>query len=185
MKIWELNTLEIGLTTFYLPEKGAVERFTDWVEKASDATQSIAGQWESFVLLKEEQRIDPDFFDLYDTGSLIVSLDAAATLKLSLPEDDYELLPLVNDEEKYFLFNLLKFTDCLNKEESIYESFENGIIASYETLIFDSEKIRDIPVFKIPELPYTLFVTHVFEYLCDIQELKGLDFSEDEVLFVN
>lgn len=185
MQIWELNTLDVGLTTFYLPEKDKIESFNHLVNLAIDSSQSIAEKWEPLVLLKEEQKIDSDFFDLYDTGVLVVSLDAAATLKLSIPEVDYELLPFMNDENKYFLFNLLKSTDCLNKKESIYECFDNGIISTFETLIFDCEKIKDIPVFKIPELPYTLFVTNVFEYLCDFQNLIGIDFSEDEIIFVN
>ena len=135
--------------------------------------------------MKEEQRVDPDFFDLYDTGSLVVSLDAAAILMLSLDDEDYELLPFLNDEKQYFLFNLLKSTDCLNKEESIYEVFDNGIISEYETLIFNSEKIKNTPIFKIPELPDIIFMTNALKYLSDFEGLKGLNFSEDEIIFVN
>lgn len=185
MRIWELNTISTGYTPFYLPNENEIEIFATRLEEISDENKSILNDWEPLVLLKEEQQIDPDFFDLYDTGSLIVSLEGAATIMLSLPEEDYELLPFLNDEKKYFLFNLIRSTDCLDKNNSIYNSFENGVISDYDGLMFDYDKMIEKPIFKIPELPYTLFVTHVFEYLCNMENLKGINFSDDNLIFVD
>ena len=185
MKIWELSLEEIGLTSFYLPEDGAQKGFEALMDNLYEDNKPIIEKWEPFVLLKEEQKVDPDFFDLYDTGSLIVSLDAAAVLALSMPDNDYEMLPFMNDEDTYVLINHLKYTDCLNKKDSVYETFDNGLISDYKTLLFDSEMAFETPFFRIPELPYTIFVTHIFKYFYDTQGLKGLIFDDDNLVFVD
>ena len=91
------------------------------------------------------------------------------------------MLPFINDEKEYFLLHLFKTTNCLNKESSVFELHENGIIADYESLVFDYDAIKT-PIFRIPELPYTLFVTGDFKHYYDELGLKGIDFDEDYIV---
>ncbi|GHV71915.1 hypothetical protein FACS189420_8380 [Bacteroidia bacterium] len=186
MKIWELSTLEIGYTSYYLPEEGKADSFIELANTLGDENKTVSEKWEQLVLLKSEQRIDPDFFDIYDCGVLIVSKKASLMLKSFFKEDEIELLPFLNDEDEFFLFRLLKFTDCLDKESSIFEIFDSGQISDYEFLAFDYDKIiSSTPIFKIPELPYTIFVTHAFKYFYDELGLKGIDFDDDSVIFTD
>ncbi|GHT15407.1 hypothetical protein FACS189426_22970 [Bacteroidia bacterium] len=134
MKIWELSTLEIGYTSYYLPEEGKADSFIELANTLGDENKTVSEKWEQLVLLKSEQRIDPDFFDIYDCGVLIVSKKASLMLKSFFKEDEIELLPFLNDEDEFFLFRLLKFTDCLDKESSIFEIFDSGQISDYEFL---------------------------------------------------
>jgi len=185
MKVWELSTLEIGYTSYYLPEEGKADRFIEWANMLADENKAVAEQWEPLVLLKSEQCIDPDFFDIYDCGVLIVTKKAAMMLQSFFKEGEFELLPFISDEDELFLFHLLKFTDCLDKEDSVFELFDNGTISEYEFLAFDYDKVINTPIFKIPELPYSMFVTHVFKYFYDELDLKGIDFDEENIIFVD
>jgi len=185
MKIWELTTSEIGLTSFYLPESGAEENYINFIDDNYYKNKSLTNQWGHFLLKKEEQRVDPDFFDLYDTGSFVVSVDAAALIMLAISEQDFELLPFQSEDKDYLLFNLYNPSDFLIKEKSLYKTFANGIISNYDRLVFDSERVLKTPLFKISELPYTVFVTNVFEHFYNKQNLKGLDFNESSVIFVD
>ncbi|MDL2305079.1 hypothetical protein LJC72_07040 [Bacteroides sp. OttesenSCG-928-D19] len=177
MRIWELNTLEVDFTSYYLPESDKKDFFIEMMADINDESKHV-DKWTPLVLLKKEQRIDPDFFDLYDTGALITTEKGSALFEAFCNLENFQLLPFINDEQKFFLFHLIKATDCLDKDNSVFELHENGIIADYESLTFNYDAIKD-PVFKIPELPYTLFVTGDFKHYYDELELKGIDFDEE------
>lgn len=185
MKVWELSASEIGFSSFCFPEKNKVEQWIQYMDKAIEGSQDFSKKWEPLVLLKDQQRIDPDFLDFFDSDGIIVSEDAAATILMIAPQDDFMLLPFLNDEKQYFLFYLKKTTDCLNKETSEYNTFDNGLISDYQSISFKSDIIRDIPIFKIPELPYKIFVTNIFQYFYGITDLKGLNFDDDNIIFMD
>lgn len=184
MNIWELSLSSIDFTTFRLPEAERVDQFSEFVDQMGDTSQPLKNKWKPFVLLKDEQRIDPDFFDLYDLGCVVVSSIVSKMIYSTMDENDYEMLPFISENDEYYLFNCLKTIDCLIKEESVVDSLESGVIADYTALTFDCEKINKVPCFKIPELPYTLFITTAFKFLYDELELKGIDFEEENLVYV-
>lgn len=73
MKIWELSISDIDFTSFRLPQVEKVEKFQEFVELMNDETQPLKDKWEPLVLLKDKQRIDPDFFDVCNLGCIVVS----------------------------------------------------------------------------------------------------------------
>lgn len=170
--------MEIGFSSYYLPESGREEYFVGLMNDINDEHKPVE-KWEPLVLLKKEQRIDSDFFDIYDAGAVVTSKQGAAIFEAFCAPNDFQLLPFLNDERELFLFHLITPTDCLDKERSVFNSLDNGIITDYEGLSFNYEALKNKPVFKIPELPYTLFVTGDFKYYYDELELKGLDFGEE------
>ncbi|MDR2916367.1 MAG: hypothetical protein LBV74_16325 [Tannerella sp.] len=186
MKVWELNTTDLHFSPFILPEDGKKDFFIQFMEDINDDLTPRKKMWKPLVILKSEQRIDSDFIDLYDTGAIIVNSkgkDLLTSLSL-LDEDSYELLPFLNDEDEYYLFNLLRFTDALDKDISVYEEFMPGKISNIELLAFDYNKIAHVPVFKVPELPYSIFITQTFRTYYDEMNLKGLNF-EDNLIYVD
>ena len=185
MKVWELNITDIDCTSFYLPEESKIERFQESIENMQH-NEFLREDWVELVLLKSEQKNDPDFFDLLDLGIAIVNSKVQKILDDIFPDkSDYELFPFLNDEDSYYLFKLNKFTDCLQKEESIFDALPSGQILTYESLVFNNEMIEKKPIFKIPELPYTSFVTHAFKYYYDEARLKGIDFDDENVVFID
>jgi len=185
MKVWELSTLEIGYSPYHLPEEDKVESFIQLMDKINDEAKRVDEEWEPLILLKSEQCIDPDFFDLLDTGALIVSKQGCVLFQMFFNESEVELLPFLNDENEFFLIHLIKSVDCLDKENSIFEALDNGIISDYDSLAFDYDKIKKEPVFRIPELPYTIFVTSDFKYHYDELGLKGIDFDDENLVFID
>lgn len=185
MRVWELQITEIDHSPFYIPEEKELQIFKEKLDDIIEGNESIIDDWKPLLILKGEQKIDPDFFDLYDSGVQVLSVDAAAAIMLCLPEDTYELLDMVSDENKYFLLNIIKPTNCLDKENSSFNSFPDGMISDYEHLAFHYDKVINVPIFRIPELPYTLFVTHVFEYIYNMENLKGLNFSDHNLVYVD
>ncbi len=176
MKVWELNITDIDYTSFYLPEDNKTEELQAVIEKIH-SNEFSCKDWKPPVLLKQEQRIDPDFFDLSDLGVTIISSKVKEVLEAIFSDNtDYELLPFICEEDTCYLFRLKKTIDCLEKEESFFDALPSGQILSYENLVFNTEKIDGVPIFKIPELPFTLFTTHAFKYFYDKAGLKGIDF---------
>lgn len=183
MKIWELAISDIDSTSFRIPENEKVDGFKKIIDAIGDSSQFFKDKWQPLVLLKDEQKIDPDFFNLYDLDCLILSSIAKKLIYSTMDECDYEMLPFISDENEYFLFNCLKTIDCLNKEESIVEKLEDGTIVDYELLMFDDEKLKGIPVFRIPEIPYKIFITTTFKFLYDELDLKGIDFDSENIVY--
>jgi len=185
MKVWALNTSDIDFSSFYLPEEGEKDYFVSLLDDIDDNNSSLRESWESLILLKQKQEIDPDFLDIYDSGAIIVNSKGKSLLNTLLMEGSFELLPFLNDEDEYYLFNLFTWNiNGLNKKRSHFNLFPNGTISAYDVLFFNYMEIAKTPVFKIPELPYTLFCTYEFEQAYEEMGLKGINF-EDNLVFAD
>ena len=114
-----------------------------------------------------------------------MSGQAAGLLTDNLKDVDYELLPFLNDERPLFAFNLLKVWDVLEKDRFGYSGLPNGQIMDYEELYFSCDRLADVNIFKVPELPYSLFITSRFFSRYGRLGLEGLGISDDEVVFVD
>lgn len=185
MKIWELSISDIDFTKFRLTEESEIAKLKKTVDDIIDLTQSVINLWEPLILLKDEQKIDPDFFDLYDLGCVIVNSRVKKIISSIMENDEYEMLPLLNDEDEYFLFNCLKIVDCLRKEESVYDELNSDLIVDYEYLVFNDEQLVGVPIFKIPQLPHKVFITTNFRFLYDEFDLKGIDFDDENLVYID
>lgn len=59
MHIWELNTEESGLTSFYLPKKDEKEKYIQMIDQALDTSSPLSHSWEALILLKKNRKSPP------------------------------------------------------------------------------------------------------------------------------
>ena len=100
----------------------------------------------------------------------------------NLFNDKIELLPIETDAGWYYAVNVLNYVDCLDKEKSVYEATENNIIVDYSILEFNEDKLRDHAIFKIPQLPYCIFISDDIQDQCEENYLRGLAFDTESNL---
>ena len=185
MKVWDFSISDVDYSTYYFPEEKEEVLFSDLVDKYLAEGKSIIDTWEPLVVLKKEQCKDSDFFDINDLGVTLVNSRVAEWLKSLLDPKDYELLPLLNDEESLFVFNVIRSVDVLDKNNSEYTILPNGLVVDYEGLVFDPYLVENEIIFRVPQLPYNIFCTHIFEFQCEQNKLNGLSFTDSEIIYVD
>jgi hypothetical protein len=92
-----------------------------------------------------------------------------------------ELLELISDTEtRYFLYNILTISDALDRSESICDFWCDPPTTATEIdfFAFDSRKIAALSIFRIRELPMSVFVTSAFAEKVDFFGLNGFAFRK-------
>lgn len=178
MDIYELSidSNDASELVFPVPEQKA--KLLEIVEKKVSNGLSAKNEWEEFLVLKREPKVDTDFCDIDDMGICILN---EWTYKMLSPafNQSVELLPLKSDDQTYYLVNVIETTDCLDRNNSDYTALGVNQIMSYNELSFHTDKIT-CPFFRIPELPFTILITGDVVELYHSQGLKGLNVSENE-----
>jgi hypothetical protein len=180
MAIWKLET-DTDFTSFYFTRNEDQEYFHELVKNFFDELKPIKPYWKTFFMLRGEPKKHPDFFDIEETGIIAMSQKVVDLISPAL-NDAIELLPIETDAGKYYVMNVLNFVDCLKKNESVYQAAAANIISEYTTLELDAEKLMDHAIFKIPELPYTVFISNIILDYCEEHQLEGLVFDEESNL---
>jgi hypothetical protein len=96
-----------------------------------------------------------------------------------------ELLPLSLDGEPLYLMNVLGCYNALDSEKSEWHG-RVGPGGRLKKFVFHPNRIPDVPLFKIPEMPRTVILTAVgahdkaYEFKTRVEKanLKGLVFEE-------
>lgn len=177
MAIWSLAT-DTNFTVFSFVEEADRIYIHNLVKNYFEESKTVLEKWHPLFMIRGEPRKHPDFFEVEDTDLIAISQKAADSLR-SFLNNQMELLPIETDAGRYYVLNVLNFVDCLNKEESVYTATQNGKIVNYSMLEFDSEKLKDHAIFKIPELPYHTFITDRIQEECEEQFLRGLLFDTE------
>ncbi|WP_128330636.1 imm11 family protein [Apibacter sp. HY039] len=178
MKIYELAIDDNNATQLEFPLEEERELFLILAkEKVSNFT-SVTNDWEEFLLLKKEPKIDVDFYDIEDIGVCIVS-QRAYELLLPILDNSVEILKFKSDEEDFFLLNVVLTTDCLDKENSVFTALPSGQIMEFQELFVYSDKIN-CPIFRIPELPFHLLITDQIMEVYYSNQLKGITLTDEE-----
>ena len=175
MMIWTLET-ESDFTKFYFPIEEDKILFHELVKKYFEDSKTVSENWRPLFMLRGEPLKHPDFFSIDDTGVIAISQLAVDNLQ-EFFNDAVELLPLETDIGKYYAMNVLNYVDCLNNTESKYEATKGGFIVNYSLLEFDEEKLGENYIFKIPEMPYQIFITDDIQEQCETENLNGLFFD--------
>lgn len=162
-KYQELD-LEIGDIIDFFPE----EYDFDQVHDFSTENIAMAGFWELFKTgfseIEGEENLIPDITTWID-ATLFLSPKAHRLLGDSLTPFG-ELLPIVIEDETYYLFNCLK-TVSKDEEKS-----------SDEELFLVESEIKDDLVFKCVEAPRKdVFCSERFKQLVEDFDLKGVVFE--------
>lgn len=178
MIIYELSIDGNNATQLEFPLQEEQDKFLLLAEEKITNFLSVKGEWEEFMVLKKEPKIDMDFYDIMDIGVYIVN-QRVYELLLPLLDETVEILKLRSDDSDYYLLNIIHTTDCLDKENSEYTALPGGQIMEYDFLCIDPQKIT-CPIFRIPELPYTVLITEQIIELFYLNQLKGLHLTDAE-----
>lgn len=180
MAIWTLDT-DSDFTQFYFPIKEDKTLFHDLVKNYFEECKAVSEKWKQLLMMRGEPMKHPDFFSIDETDVIAISQNAVESLKEFLGYK-IELLPIKTDSGMYYALNVLNFVDCLNNSESEFQSTKGGVIVSYSLLEFDEEKLGKNKIFKIPEIPYQIFITHSIQEQYDREDFRGLMFDKNSNL---
>lgn len=180
MAIWTVET-DTDFTSFYFPLEDEKIFFIDLVKNYFEESKPVKENWHHIHMLRDEPMKHPDFFEIDGTDVIAISQKAVDSIH-SFLNDTLELLPIETDAGRYYALNVLDIVDCLNKEDSEFVVTKNGVIVNYSLLEFDEEKLGDSAFFKIPELPYCIFISDDIEGLCEENYLQGLVFDTESNL---
>ena len=167
-------------TKFVFPIAEQKEKFLYIVKECFDKGKSANSVWEHFILRRDEPMKTSNIIELDDTGIIAFDNYSFSKLeKLDLFNNDLECLPLQTDIGEFKVLNILKFVDCLDKENSELTLDADGKILNYTSLKFYNQKLNGIHFFKVPELPKLMIVS--FEVLdeCMSNSLLGLELDMD------
>jgi hypothetical protein len=92
-----------------------------------------------------------------------------------------ELLPLDSKTEtKYFFYNILTISDALDQSKSKCRFWCDPPTTAIdiEHFEFEKDKISELTIFRIKELPVSVFVTSRFVNIVDSNELNGFSFKK-------
>ena len=74
-----------------------------------------------------------------------------------------ELLPVIYPRQQYFAYNVTSVIDALDEAESTLRRFTTGRVMSIDNYAFRPDRVRELRIFKIPQLPRAfIFVTDSF-----------------------
>lgn len=89
-----------------------------------------------------------------------------------------ELLPLECSEADMSIYNVTRVIEALDEQASSVVRFSSGRIGIVQRYAFRAEAVRDVDVFKIPNLRVSpTYVSHRFVELWRSSGLKGLEFK--------
>ena len=175
MAVWGFDT-DTEFTEFYFPIKEDKIYFHELVKNYFEETKSVLDKWRLLYMLRGEPLKHPDFFEIDGTDIIAISQKAVNSLNSYL-NNKIELLPIETDAGKYYAINVLNIVDCLSQEKSVYIATINGHIVSYSLLEFNEEKLENYSFFKIPEMPYKIFISDDIQERCEDDYLCGLSFD--------
>lgn len=116
-----------------------------------------------------------DFYDIQ--GRIACNERGRTVLSTLLTEDDAEFLPVSCAGETFYIMNVVRVADCLDKPKCEFEYFPSGNLKRITRIAFKMECVRDQHCFRIPERGAgTVYVSEAFESLVRENDLQGLRF---------
>jgi hypothetical protein len=150
--------------------------FTDAEEK-SDWTQPILA--DSWSTPTAEGRVS-DFNDYPCVDMILPAFSERAVCALrDLLEPNGEILPLsTKTNTRFFVFNIITITDALDQKNSRCEFWSDPptTATNIEYFSFVAQKVQGLSIFRIRELPMSVFVTNQFVDRVISNKLQGFKF---------
>jgi hypothetical protein len=90
------------------------------------------------------------------------------------------LLLSTNTDAKFYFFNILTISDALDRSASSCDFWCDPptTATDIEFFVFDAKKVQGLSIFRIRELPMSVFVTNVFVDRVESCKLQGFDFKK-------
>ncbi|MBL9193064.1 MAG: hypothetical protein JNJ82_11990 [Opitutaceae bacterium] len=121
-------------------------------------------------------------FVSWDLSALVLTPRAIEALKkLIAPYVEFLSLVEVNGCE-LFAANVIEVVHCLDREASgiTFSPDDPTRIIHIQKFVFAPERLRRVPIFKIPEWPGTIFVSEDFAQIVVDAKLAGAGFDNPE-----
>jgi hypothetical protein len=179
--IWELSINDIDGTEFSFPLETDRNFFLNTVEQYIVEGKQVEQNWKIPLILKKEVKHNYDFFHIEEIDDAVCITQRMYDILYPLIKNDAEFLPLQSDEGVYYLLNVTNIVDCIDREKSICTLTPNGLVLDYEDLVFDTEKIKDLYIFRVPDFPYQVFLTENLK--TEIEDFEEVSFTEEELVF--
>ena len=172
MKIWKLD-FKVDEYENLIPTKN----FTVEEIQSFDGRRHLE-QWEPLKV----ERMEPEKnLELGDAPGFTIPVFSKRAIEclLSLINENIELLPLDFEEKEFYGINVTTVLDAIDYEKSVYKTFRDGKrIMSFKKYVFKSDKIKDVPIFKIIDEPTRwAFVSDKFKQTVEENNLEGFDFE--------
>jgi hypothetical protein len=117
-------------------------------------------------------------FLMFDTGAYLVN-ERTGDILLKHMKNEIELLPVEAGKFKYCLMNVINVVPCLDEKNSFIKRFNDGRIKEIEKYVFDTTKLKDVFLFKLPQIPESMMLcTNKFAEIVKNGEMLGLDIVE-------
>lgn len=140
--------------------------------------KKILATWEPPKLEQIDTHKPLNDFMGFDLTAPAVSERAKDALVSEVKNGEVEFLPLTTIGcEQYYVLNVTKFINCLNKEKSKirYSSDNSGKIVRISKYVLDENICTDSFIFKLPESPSgDIFVTRKFIEVIVKHNLSGV-----------
>lgn len=196
--IWEFNIADLDGSDYYFLVDSEEKTFKEIAKTYFSTGKPVGKNWQVPLILKENEkyyydffhikdRIENDIFDMNEDEDENLLEDVVCVTQRVYDElqpilkDEVEFLPMKSDDGTYYVMNIINIIDCLDKESSKCNMTPNGLIVNYEELVFDTKKLEGQHIFRIPELPFLIFVTDALREA--IEYYDEVPFTDDELVY--
>ena len=177
MGIWNLE-ISINYTEFFFLDEEDKAEFHKLAQDHFEISTLIVQKWQTLYMQRGNPKKNTDFFEIDGSGIFAIIQNALNILSEYL-KGFVEVLPIKTDCGKYYALNVINVIDCLDKQASKYIATNNGCIVSYSLLEFDENKLGESLFFKIPQLPYQIFIADPLYEIYETNDLRGLVFDPE------
>lgn len=184
MIIWELSFAE-DITTYILPNKKEEEEFLKFEDEIFDIASSASTLWSPFMIMKKEQKKDVDITELEDIGYTIINEKCKDLILPLFKTGEIEFLEFQTeiDADKFYLLNIIGLIKGVLDQDSVHLlKTSMDINVDIKEINFIEKNINK-PIFKIEELPHSVFVTDEFVNIYEENGLTGLIFNDDNIFW--
>jgi len=184
LKIWSFAINSFDYSKYTLVDQKDRAYFKKNVTPAIIKGEKIGKTWKPLIYLKKEQRKKPDFLTIEDVG--IVMTQRAIDALNPLLGKSIEKLPLVTFKQAMYFVHITESLDCLDDEKTEYRlSAVTQTKVGINKFAFDVGKIKNKHIFKIKGFWYNTFVSDEFQKICKENDLQGVDFAFEEMVWTN
>lgn len=134
----------------------------------------------TFEVLRKSRPLR-DFISWFGSAMILTSKAKSAIEQLITPH--VEFLPFVELKgHKLYAVNVIEVLDCLNRKAShvTFSSDDSTRVIHIEKFAFIPQRLKKVPIFKVPERPQAIFVSEEFAQVVVKAKLKGAGFDNPE-----
>lgn len=174
MRIYQLHPDVESYRWLSLVDESEFGILSDLNDRSAGASwRPLAVEWIEDEL--NDGKPDSDFPTL---GTTPVMTQRAVDSLLDLLVENGELLPLELGSTRYYAYNVTRNVDALDEGRSEIVRFSSGRVMRVSRYEFYPDRIRDLSIFKLPQLRSDVFATSVFYKRVRDAGLSGFQFTE-------